>query len=228
MRHIVATTIGLAVAQFGLGSAAAQEGGTIYQIPLKSGVLAPEPTTKSPPAVEALPLELDDPTAAAPTARAEEAPANGDPPVETRATKRMIIQFERLPSTNEIAELRGRGVRLQDYIGGFSYLATGDAAAADSVEQSEDNIRAIQPLLPSQKVHPDLARIGQEEGDGDSAEPATVTVQLFGDADLKLTVDAIRGMDGEVVESSRAARSLVVRPLPLKSVTSRGSMRSSS
>lgn len=171
-------------------SALAQEIDNPYKIPLKTGPLTP------------LPLTERDPT----NPLSEQKPADEAAPADT---ERMVIQFNSVPGKAEINELRSQGIQLQEYIGGNSYFAVGVSNLTNDIQTLSDNIRAVQPITASQKIHPDLTHVqSNEPAEALGEETRTVTIELFEDVDIGHALQRIESLPSVVVATSRAAWSL--------------------
>ncbi len=75
-----------------------------------------------------------------------------------------IIQFLRVPSEEEKAELKSKGVELISYLPNLAYMASVASAADLSSLNSRNNIRALLPVLPEYKIHPFLKNNSLPEG----------------------------------------------------------------
>ncbi|MFM2139735.1 MAG: hypothetical protein RJA57_2042, partial [Bacteroidota bacterium] len=67
-----------------------------------------------------------------------------------------LIQFRQLPTQETRIRLQRSGIELQDYIPNNAFLATATGTLDSALLQALD-VRAVLPLLPQQKIQPELA-----------------------------------------------------------------------
>lgn len=187
----------------------AQEVDQRYDIPLKSGAFQPPP-------VQRPSTSLREPAdaAAAPGIRLFEEPGAERPaaapagPETATEQRRVILQFDRLPSQTQIEALRQEGTVLHDYLGGNSYYAT-TPSSPEVLATQDETIRSVAPLDVQQKLDPRLVERRSAAGETGNAQQE-IRVQLWEDSEFEEVSAQIQGLGAVIIDDRPSFSSVTV------------------
>ncbi len=123
-----------------------------------------------------------------------------------RGDRRMVLEFSRLPTSQERARLEAGGVRLLRYLGGNAYFVSASRGHRAETWLKRVGVRGAAPIAAEWKLHPTLAR----------GEPPAYARRAAGAADAEGRtpagpdafppegLDAVKGLPEPLVEETLA------------------------